>query len=430
MNDNIRPMPSKYGVGFMSTTKLSDEYFGAYRHEEVKKGDGSHSFHNYHVTADKWAWPCNYTVNDPHARYEMKIDGFSPNMNKELHVGHLRNLAIANSLSKIFFYANQNKVKFVALLGCSLGVKKSAVEGWNWWTSFVGYQPHVYYDAILPTDVVQTREPTAEEIESGKVEVKGDGKDMPRVWDGPNGPVVVIRSDGRPLYALYDLAFESEVHPTHYITGHEQKEHFANLGFGERHLPMGLVLGQDGKKLKSRTGDALHAYEATEMVREHLRDVPELTGRKLAWNILAWNFLHASRETNLRFEPEKWIRPDAPGMYITYTYARITKAVGEGVFSARSAINDEPEDCLFNEDDVKLLGLAEQYTYYLHKAVVNMDPAPIANFSHDLARALGVAYERERIRDGRTGFVKSVRHALWRLDACIRSLGMFQLREV
>jgi arginyl-tRNA synthetase len=403
----LTPMPMKFGVGFVAESSLPTDLVAGYRYEQAGR------YHNYHVTSEKWDWPV-VLEHDPR-RYV--IDGFSPNLNKELHVGHLRNLAVANSLKRIL---TQFSPKFVALLGCSLGVKKMAVEGWKFWTQFVDYHPDVYHDLTLPQDVIETTKETDIELHSEGAEV----------WDGPKGKVMVKRSDGRPLYAYYDLLFAKEVGPTHYITGHEQKEHFENLGFADKHLPMGLVLGSDGKKMKSRSGDSLSATEALSMVRACLRGLDDERGPKVAWNIAAWNFLHAARETNLKFQPEMWVRPEAPGMYITYTYARVRKALRTEYAHINPSSIKNNWSGKVSEEDAKLLGLAEQYPYYHHKAVAQLDPAPVANFAHDLARALGIAYEREMIRGGRSEFVWTINHALYRLMQCMTDLGLFYIDQV
>lgn len=420
MIDNVRPMPLKYGVGFVTEKPLDDVWARGYRYEKV----GMH--HNYHVTPDNWDWPVRYNHEDTS---EYVVDAFSPNLNKSLHVGHLRNLAIAKSLQSLLRRWNP---RFVALLGASLGVHKNSTVSLRQWTELVGYHPEIYYDVLQPIDIIQMREPTVEEVEGGVIDVnEGPDLALPKLWDGPKGPVVVVRADGRPLYAYYDLAFAKEVGPTHYVTGHEQKEHFASLGFEKKHLPMGLVLGEDGTKLKSRTGDAMKATEAlgwmVECIGNATRDrvIEPDAMKRLAWNIFAWNFLHASRETNLKFEVEKWVRTEAPGMYITYTYARLRKALGlepQIFYEGRSG---KP-----NDEDAKLLGISSQYYYYQHKAIAKMDPAPIANFAQDLSRQLNLAYEREPISGGRMPFFGAVSHATDVLRACMTDLGMFLIKEV
>jgi arginyl-tRNA synthetase len=412
MNQTIFPMPAKYGVGFTSMHKLPNYAIGdKYRYEMVGH------YHNYHFTKENYSWPVLDLLSPNYI-----IDGFSPNLNKELHIGHLRNLAIAKSLSCIL----GDNTKFVALLGCSLGVKKAALEGWKYWTNFVGYHPEIFYDLTLPQDVVPVRLPNNEEIDEHTLACINDGDkiDLPKVWDGPNGPVNVIRSDGRPLYAFYDLAFAAEVGPTHYVTGHEQKEHFQSLGFGSKHLPIGLILGPDGTKLKSRAGDALLATEALELVRLNLRDVSDNVGKKIAWNILAWNMLHAARETNLKFEVEKWVRSESPGMYVTYTMARIGSALSGCSFARRSNNN------LLTEIDVKLLGTASIFNYHLQQAIVKLDPAPIANYLHDLARVLNRAYDQEPIRNGRYEFACAIGGAYATLKLGMQKLGLFPIDTI
>jgi len=424
-------MPAKYGIGFTSPEPVAPDLVEGYRYEQT----GNH--HNYFVTPQRWDWPERFDFGS----VAPVIDGFSPNLNKQLHVGHLRNLALANSLSRIL-----KNAKFVSLLGCSLGVRFAALEGWKYWTEFLGFQPEVYYDCALPDDLIPTREPTVAEVESDLIDPnEGDDLTLPELWDGPNGPVIVKRSDKRPLYAYHDLAFAQIVGPDHYITGEEQKIHFASLGLGDKHLPMGLVLGLDGKKMKSREGDVLLATEAVQMVKEHLRQTQHAD--QLAWNILAWNFLHTARKSNLKFEAEKWTQPDSPGMYISYTYARTWNALEEAV-PLRNPIPIGPfygfdpdylkilkrsgstVDTEITEIDLDLLGLSEQYIFYYQQAIERLDPAPVANYAHDLARLIGVAYERERIQEGRPVFQRAMAHAIWRLEHCLQDLGMFKLQTV
>jgi arginyl-tRNA synthetase len=55
----------------------------------------------------------------------------------------------------------------------------------------------------------------------------------------------------------------------------------------------------------------------------------------LGWNIVAWNFLSANRERNVKFIPSQWTKSDQPGLYISYTYARILKALRKSADTSR-----------------------------------------------------------------------------------------------
>ena len=408
--EDIRPLPAKFGVGFMTPEKLEDEIqmpwhpplrVKGYRYEQVGR------YHNYHFTPDSWCWPVvNYGDG---LSLSYVIDGFSPNLNKQLHVGHLRNLAIAASLKR---FLPMMSARFVAMLGASLGVKKAALEDWKFWTGIVQYDPKIFYDITLPDDVVPLRH-----------EERTDPEDyeQPYYWDGPNGPVIVKRSDGKPLYTYHDLAFAAEAGPTHYITGHEQREHFDSLGLGDKHLPMGLVLGADNKKLKSRTGDAMLAREALELVMEKLEGSFE-NRQSLAWNILAWNLLQTARETNVKFEVERWVTADAPGMYISYAYARVVSALKKA--NCEWCVGD------FKKIDIQLLGVSEYFHYYENRAIEAFDPAPLAHYAHELARVLTSAYSKEKIDGGRTAFQWAMNHAVKVLGKTMEKLTMFPLAHV
>lgn len=397
----IRPIPEGHGIGFYSNEQLP-QYAGVYREEQVGR------FWNYHVTSDVQKWPEPLIKVGPYT-----IDGFSPNLNKSLHVGHLRQLALAKSLQSLL-----HESKFVALLGASQGVFEYATKELNEWFDFVNYHPTLYYDVLMPRD---------QHIVPRWTEYEATENVGCEIFDGPKGPVIVVRSDGRPTYAFADVAFAKTVSPTHYITGAEQKEHFQSLGLGDKHLPMGLVLGADGKKMKSRTGDGVTAKELVQEIVDHFDPTPD--PQRLAWNVVAWNFLHVSRNHNVKYDPVAWTKVDAPGMYITYTYARIKSALAGCDLQSWSKQNPDPQYDL-TQADIELLGFAGQYVYYKNLSLSKLDPASLANYTYELAAKLGSAYHAEKIQGGRCGFGYAVDVACDALHSCMTDLGMFPLKTV
>lgn len=396
----MRPIPEQYGVGFTSYER-KPEYADTYH--EVQEG----RYWNYFFTANNFNFPkIEYKQTTP-----ITIDGFSPNLNKSLHVGHLRQVALACSLTRILYH--HTPCRIVSLLGASQGVLSTAVAEYDNWCKFLNYKPELFYDVLQPIDYVECRPAEKKDNEHF---------DKPptncKIFDGPKGPVIVVRSDGRPTYGFYDLAFAKNVNPTHYITGDEQAGHWAGLGFSSKHLPMGLVLGKDGKKMKSRTGDSPSAKDIINQIVERLDKTPDPD--KLAWNVVAWNFLHTARAHTVRFDPENWTEPDQPGLYITYTYARLISALG--------SIEGNPIDLI--DFDVELLGISSYYAYYEEKAVSGMDSAPLANFAQSLAKKLNVAYHKEKIQGGRQGFQYAVSKTTAVLKHVMVLLGMFPLERV
>lgn len=393
---DIRPLPQENGYGFCTYRPLPELDGVGYRHEVIGR------YHNYHFTAKNYQWPCVFVMPQPSI-----VDGFSPNLNKTLHVGHLRNLALANSLWSI-----RNADKYVALLGRCLGVKEEAELSLKDWFDFVGYSPELFYDDTVSKAVTIEGEP-------GEGEFVGC-----RVWkDATIGkPVVIRRSDGTSTYAYHDLAFAQVGKPDFYITGAEQKEHFANLGFAKKHLPMGLVLDPvTRKKLKSRDGNALSAKEAVDMVIQKLDATPE--PRALAWNVLAWNFLHVTRSQDVKFDVEEWTKPESPGLYITYTYARLAAAL-------KQVGTVPPHRDQLEEKDIAIFGTASYMNFWRSKAALSMDPSCLATYAHGMAKVLNSAYHGERIIGGRVGFQAACAEGFTTLGACLKYLGMFPLETV
>jgi arginyl-tRNA synthetase len=334
------------------------------------------------------------------------LEGFAPNLNKNLHIGHLKNLAVANALSRIL-----QPCQPVAMLGASLGIQPGAWEELQALFHFVGYHPQVRLDASLPAGLVPT------------VPGTGDYAGC-QVWQGPLGPVVVVKGDGTPTYAYHDLAYAQLVKPDYYVTGCEQKEHFTTLGLSDKHLPMGLVLGPDGKKIKSSSGDPLLASDALDLVIEQLDPTPE--PKKLAWNILAYTFLQAAMASNNKFDPVSMTKPTAPGMYLSYTLAKVHSALAKGGVPLDAG---QPPSGL-TDGDVKLLGLAAYADFYLHSAAESKDPAPLANYLLTLAKGLAKVYAKQSIKDGPAGFQFAVAQAFKTLEKGMTTLGLFPLHEV
>ena len=387
---SVRPLPEKVGVGFQSEQKLTNTY------REVNAG---HCWY-YFVTPDSWAWPEHPVVE----KNRIKIDGFSPNLNKKLHVGHLRQLAIANCLKSVLPHAD-----FVSLLGTT-GILKQSVDDLNEWFNFLDFKPKLYYDALMPQDL---------EIVPRK---NGEGdKEGALVWDGPHGPVVVMRKADefgfrRTTYAFHDLAFAATVKPDYYLTGVEQVKHFHDLGLESKHLPMGLVMDADRKKLKSRNGDVFMAEDAFRLVQEAMQPVPD--PKRIIWNVIAWNMLANSRTTYVQFEPERWVKPESPGMYISYTWARLKSALGSV---------DSEGSTEMNQSDVDLVGYSQYSYFHVIKTQATMDAVGLANYLYNLCRRVTKAYHSEKIRDGRPGFRFAIGKCFNVISYCMKMLGMFPI---
>jgi arginyl-tRNA synthetase len=351
--------------------------------------------HNYHVTQAAWEWPVEAKPSG------VVFDGFSPNLNKDLHVGHLKNLCIAAAMTNI------TKAKPVAMLGAANGVTEGALEKYEEWCKLAGYSPEVFFDNLLPAPTV--------------VLTDGEGD-----YAGCKmlGDVVIYKSSGAATYAAHDLSFAELVKPDLYLTGQEQHTHFISLGLGKKHLSMGLVLGTDMKKMRSTVkleGEAVNLMLADELVNETLA-VLKFTPQPvdLAWNVLAWQFNSTSVSKNTVCDVKNWCSITSPGIYISHTNAKVSKALTLAV---------APDPTGMSLEDAQLCGFASYFQYYWQSAI-EMKPCHIAQFALKLAKKLSEVYGKKSIMNGDAGFVYSLHYAVGVLQKCMLLLGMKVLEQV
>ncbi|MFN5513165.1 MAG: arginine--tRNA ligase [Cyanobacteriota bacterium] len=183
--------------------------------------------------------------------------------------------------------------------------------------------------------------------------------------DGTPLPLIVQKSDGGYNYATTDLAAlnyrfaEDQVDAIFYVTDSGQANHFAQvfqvaLRAGlippEKtvlHVPFGLVKGEDGKKLKTRSGDTIRLQdlldEAVARARQDLESRLASEGRAESADFInevaQWVGLGAVKYADLSqnrlsdycFSYDKMLALQGnTAPYLLYAYARIQSIAREG----------------------------------------------------------------------------------------------------
>lgn len=298
----IRPLPEEIGYGWVSTEVLPTHPGYDYRAEG--------RYHNYYLREGSSYPDILGGPTDGSPGSALRVDVFSPNLNKHLHLGHLKNLVVGVAV------CNLVRGRAVSLLGTSQGEIPWAMENLQAWLGMTGlFNPGTW----VPCRDVELPPP------SGLIPGSGDQAGC-LVWHGPEGPVIATRSDGRMTYAGYELAFrEHRGGADIYVVGEEQKSHFAALGLQDKHWVVGPILGEDGTKMSSRTGNVIGAAEALAAVRRGLKG--EHT-QQLAWNCLAWQFLRGKARQTTQWNPAT--SESSGGLWVHYTLDRVSKALATG----------------------------------------------------------------------------------------------------
>ncbi|NES40124.1 arginine--tRNA ligase [Moorena sp. SIO2C4] len=355
------------------------------------------------------------------------VDFSSPNIAKEMHVGHLRSTIIGDSIARILEFRGQNVLRLNHV--------------GDWGTQFgmlITYLREAYPSALTTADALdlgdlvtlyrqakQRFDADEEFREASRLEVvklQSGAADSRRAWqllcdqsrrefqiiydlldiqltergesfynpfltevvdyldksgllvedsgakcvflegftnkDGEPLPLIVQKSDGGYNYATTDLAAlryrteQDQAQRIIYVTDSGQANHFAQVFQVARrtgilpenveivHVPFGLVLGEDGKKLKTRSGETVRLRDLLDQAiarsgadlesrlkqegREETEEFKEHVAKVVGMSAVKYADLSQNRTSNYIFSFDKMLALQGnTAPYMLYAYVRI-----------------------------------------------------------------------------------------------------------
>jgi arginyl-tRNA synthetase len=300
----IKTTPEKFGFNFCQYGKLTDSVQKWVDHWGFKTEEAG-PFTNI-IIGD--AQPDDIFQMPDTWEY---IDGFSPNLNKQLHVGHLSNLVLAKSFQKL----GMGK-KFIAILGDTLSTGDTTKED-----ALKLYKEHCSNFDYDIDEIFYASEMT---IKNESLLVNGENDyEGTKIFNlGDDGNVVGLKSDGSTTYFYQDVALAQHLgKSTLYMTGNEQSGHFKNLKSlcpYTDHLGLGLVM-LDGKKMSSSDGNVIYLQDfIDDLMKIFNNDI------KLVYNIMAGQILNSKPGQTKSIDSKLISNPKLSlGLYLSYTMAHI-----------------------------------------------------------------------------------------------------------
>ena len=250
-------------------------------------------------------------------------------------------------------------------------------------------------------------------IEEKKV-IENDGAKVANINIDP--PILIEKSDGSSLYMTTDLATlvereEEGFDEIIYVVDNRQKNHFKQLfecvnyfSFSEAkliHVGFGTINGEDGKPLKTRDGDVYKLDKLFNDVSKKLstKETPKESVSKLINNILTFSDLVTNRNTDYKFDIEKFTDTNGKtAIYLDYTYARGTK-VCKDLQNINKGKKDYKNISITNSIERELVITALKFKYFLDMSILNNEPHHVANYTYDLARKINVLYEDQKFTE-------------------------------
>lgn len=321
------------------------------------------------------------------------MDGFSPNLNKYLHVGHISNLTIASALQNLGISINP-----ISILGDTLegdvdpqdtfNKYKEICELFNYKLGDIYYASKMKYNGDL--------------LKDGEGDYKGT-----KIFDLGEEKIVGIKSDGSTSYFYQDVALASYLNDsTLYLTGFEQDNHFKALNklFPKiNHIGLGLVM-IDNKKMSSSEGNVIFAQDMIDYF------VKEFEDEKVAVNVLMGQILKSKPESVKKIDTKNIKNAkNSPGLYLSYTMARLK--------SAGMIPNDLEK---FNSNKLK-------FAYLKTKALLS--PNILLESLVNLCKEVNTLYLTHIIKDN-TENQKMFQPMLDDLELGVSLLGMYSIDKV
>jgi arginyl-tRNA synthetase len=276
---------------------------------------------------------------------------------------------------------------------------------------------------------------TVEELEAkGLVEVDAGAKCIFLEGftnkEGKPLPLIVQKSDGGYNYATTDLAAiryrvnVDQAQRVIYPVGAEQTNHFAQIfQVGKRagwitddveffHAPFGLVLGEDGAKLKTRSGEAVrlkdlldeaiaHARKDLESrlkeeEREETEEFINHVAQVIGISAVKYADLSQNRNSNYIFSYDKMLALQGnTAPYMLYAYARIQGISRKGGIDFEQ-LGDNVKVILQQETELALAKHLLQLDEVISAIEAELLPNRLCEYLFQLSQKFNQFYDRDR----------------------------------
>eukprot|EP00898_Chlorokybus_atmophyticus_P004813 jgi/Chlat1/5332/Chrsp35S05264 len=237
-------------------------------------------------------------------------------------------------------------------------------------------------------------------------------------------PLIVQKSDGGFNYASTDLACikyrveEEKANWVVYVTDVGQKPHFDMVfdtakragwiqeGVRIDHVGFGLVLGEDGKRFRTRSTEVVRLVDLLDEAKKRCKDQliergkdKELTPEELedaaealGYGAVKYMDLHQSRTTNYTFSFDRML--DLKGntaVYLMYAYVRIASIVRKAPRDI-SLLKEENSIALKTPSEVALAMLLIRFTEVVKVVVDELHPHKLCEYLYDVSGAFTEFY--------------------------------------
>ena len=283
-------------------------------------------------------------------------------------------------------------------------------------SNFDVYHGEAYYNDKMQGVIDELKSKNLLEESEGAQVVNLDAYNMP--------PCIIITSAGTSIYATRDLASLEDRAKTYdfekalYVVGNEQQLHFKQIfkvfelmGYEKyakrcEHIPFGLVVDKNGKKIGSRTGNSVVLEDIINEAIDKVKNIileknPEIenideTARKIGVGAIIFNDLNNSRIKDEIFDWDIMLNFNGEtGPYIQYMYVRTKSILDKAEYIPN--IEDMNMNKLLDKESINIIKDIYSFNDVVVEAANKNEPSIISRYVLDIAKNYSIFYNNNRI---------------------------------
>lgn len=308
-----------------------------------------------------------------------------------------------------------------------------------------------FYQKFIPDMVKQLEDEGVLELDEGRKVIRTVFRNKPSL-------ITIVKSNNGYTYDTTDLcalqyrAQTLKADKILYVVDSGQAEHLEQVfQVGEKlgwikpgqavHVGFGLVLGSDGKRIRSRDGSTLKLLklfeetveETSRVIKEKNSQVSDSDIAKLAIGSIKYADLRTNRLIDYKFSYEKMLSFTGNTLcYIMYGYIRAVKIL-ENYLKHVELILPVVKAIELNEKDYELIKFAFKLPEYIEKTESNYEINNLCVYAYELVERIQSNYKTNRVLnfDSENNLVSHNNSRAYMFKLCVKTLDyIFQIINV
>ena len=334
------------------------------------------------------------------------IEYSSPNTNKPLHLGHVRNNLLGWSLAQIMEANGNRVVKTNIVNDRGIHICKSMLAWLKWGNGETPETSGKKGDHLIGDYYVAFDKHYREEVKELKAKYVAEGMAEEAAEEKAKAESPLIKE-------AHEMLVKWEQNDPEVRALWKKMNDWVYAGFDETYKALGVGFDKIYYESNTYLGDAKKTSEELGKFKDMSEEERNEIARVVGLGALKYFILKVDARKNMLFNPEESIDFNGnTGPFIQYTYARIRsilrKAEAEGIVIPASLGDDMP----LSDKEQELIQKISEFGAAVEQAGKDYSPSGIANYCYELTKEFNQFYHDYSILGADSADEKAVRLVL------------------